>query len=514
MADSQPASTPDESQSISEISITSDTTTVPINNSPEVWGRTPLTFNDITKAGSKIRLVDSDPNIGQPTLDLYCYVKANENETSLVRSCRGVLVRGDKVVLQTYAYTTEIISTDTEKLVSSVSENLEGCRIFEAHEGSLLRIFNVEDKWFLSTHRKLDANRSKWASRQSFGELFVAALAELESTDPALRERLGTTNGESGQDLLEKFYTNLDPKCCYCFLVRNTSENRIVCQPPTVPTMYHVGTFDTRFPVSDERSFSLDVDIGIQKPHELTISTREDLVTTVNNMSENELQGALVVSSTGHVKLVNPEYAKLFAVRGNEPSVKYRYLQVRMDTELTDKLYQLYPRYTDTFEQYENTLYCVAQKIYDAYVNRFIKKIYVTVPKEEYQVIRACHAWHLIDRTRNRISLRKVIEKLNEQVPTSLNKMIRHMNQEEEGMSGGIQTVLSSNSISSMSSAATAGFTATSFIPADMPRKRSCAPNQLRSSPRVSAIAIPIASQLPTIPPPPPELHELEHSES
>ena len=44
--------------------------------------------------------------------------------------------------------------------------------------------------------------------------------------------------------------------------------------------------------------------------------------------------------------------------------------------------------------------------------------------------MRACHAWHLEDRSKNRMNLRKVIEKMNEQPPTILNKMIRRKMQE------------------------------------------------------------------------------------
>ena len=46
--------------------------------------------------------------------------------------------------------------------------------------------------------------------------------------------------------------------------------------------------------------------------------------------------------------------------------------------------------------------------------------------------MRACHSWHLEDRVKNRMNLRKVIEKMNEQTPTNLNKMIRHVMQEEK----------------------------------------------------------------------------------
>ena len=88
-------------------------------------------------------------------------------------------------------------------------------------------------------------------------------------------------------------------------------------------------------------------------------------------------------------------------------------------------LYSLYPKFTDTFEEYENTIYKICQDIYNSYVKRYILKEYVTLPKEEYIVSKACHTWHLEDRAKHRISVRKVQEKMNEQPANNINKMIR-----------------------------------------------------------------------------------------
>ena len=77
-------------------------------------------------------------------------------------------------------------------------------------------------------------------------------------------------------------------------------------------------------------------------------------------------------------------------------------------------------------------MYDIAKNVNNNYIRRFIKKKYVTVPKEEYLVMKAAHTWHLEDRSKNRISLRKVIELLNEQPPTNLNKMIRRHNSEKD----------------------------------------------------------------------------------
>lgn len=397
-----------------------------------------ISMEQITAQGNKIRLVDSVPGTGESPLDLYCYVKCADNEDKTVKSCRGVVMSGGKLVLQTFGYTPEFnVTTDEDKIRATIGENLEIYRCFNSHEGSLLRVFHEGSKWYVSTHRKLDAYRSKWASRESFGEIFQNAMAAEFSENDSLQNRISSceviekdssteSTDESTDDLLAKFFSTLDVTKCYCFLVRNTSENRIVCQPPERPTMYHVGTFDK------DGVFDLDTDVDVPHPEEVKMESVDSLLEYAKSLNEDEYQGVILFNGSNHIKLITGEYSKLFSVRGNEPSIKYRYLQVRMNSKETDMLYQLYPRYTEAFEDYENKLYAIARGIYEAYVQRFIKKQYVTVPKEEYQVMRACHSWHLEERGKNRISQRKVVEKLNEQTPTNLNKMIRHYTTQSE----------------------------------------------------------------------------------
>ena len=68
----------------------------------------------------------------------------------------------------------------------------------------------------------------------------------------------------------------------------------------------------------------------------------------------------------------------------------------------------------------------VAKKIYQSYVLRFItRNQYVTLPQPEYFIMQACHAWFIIDRRRNKISLEKVFEILDSQTATSLNRIIK-----------------------------------------------------------------------------------------
>jgi hypothetical protein len=153
-----------------------------------------------------------------------------------------------------------------------------------------------------------------------------------------------------------------------------------------------------------------------------------------NEVNPNEFQGLVVLEEGNNFKLkiVHDDYEKLFNIRGNEPSIKFRYLQVRMDKEKVNQLNQLYPHMTPVFESYEKCLFEISKIIHRAYIQRFIKKNFITVPKEEFLVISECHSWHLLNREQNRISIEKIIAVLNRQPPININSMIRRFNGENQ----------------------------------------------------------------------------------
>jgi len=210
------------------------------------------------------------------------------------------------------------------------------------------------------------------------------------------------------------------------FLVLNNDENRIVCDSPERPTLFHVGTFV-------EGKLSMNENINIPRPKEHNFENVDDMINYIKNIDIRRMQGVIIFTpNNNQYKILNQEYLELFKARGNEPSIKYRYLQVRMDRRLTDILYYLYPTMINKFEEYENTIYAIAQNIYKSYVERYIKKKWITVPVEEYNIMRKCHTYHEQDRKQNRISLKKVIEILNCQSPSILNKMIRKYQNEKD----------------------------------------------------------------------------------
>ena len=365
-------------------------------------------FQNVVAVSDRVILVDQDE---KSDLTLYSYTKCSNADSVIIKSCRSVVFtsgeNGPKLVSLGFPYADEYAASSPE--LPSVLADFKSYLFTPAYEGTLLRMFFHNGKWFLTTNRKLSAYHSKWSSRDSFGTIFEKALDSLGMT-------METLQGKLSQDLQ------------YMFLLRNTFENRIVSDPPAEnePKVYHVGTLVTGSGMFPETS---RVNIpGFPRPDVLEFIDLNALVTFVSGMPPKKFQGVIAHSPGGvQIKIMNDEYQKLSQVRGNCPSVKYRYLEARMDRDMVSNLYAMYPEMVPIFEEYESILHDIAGYIHKAYLRRFVTKPkqFVTVPTQEYAVLSACHQHYLSNPRKNQVTLARVIAKLNEQPATSLNRMIR-----------------------------------------------------------------------------------------
>lgn len=387
------------------------------NNNPPI---TESEFNRATMEtlGTKVRLADSDEAHG---LELYCYVHCGPTDSSLLHQCRGVVFNKENLIMRAFPYTVEYTNLDTEQLANVFASSFDNCKFYDSHEGALIRMFHFDGKWYTSTHRKLNAFSSKWGSKESFGTSFKKALEYELTINTKLAEAIPQGDGS----LMERFQSTLDVDKQYMFLVRHCHEHRIVCNVPANPTMYHVGTFVDGKLVMTE-------DCNIPHPKQHNFNSVEDMLDYVSKVDIRNMQGVICFfPDNRQIKIINKDYQELFFARGNEPSIKFRYIQMRMNQRVNDMLCRLYPNMVESFDDIENSIYSVAKNIYSSYVQRFIKKRFVTVPVEEFAVIKECHKWHEEDRINHRISLQKVISVLNAQTPTNINHMIRRFRTEK-----------------------------------------------------------------------------------
>lgn len=334
------------------------------------------------------------------TVQVYSFKECNRDSPSELKQYRGVVYAGERRVFRSYGFTPEYTSNEIDELCQT--ELIDDYRFFPSEEGTLLRVFYVleNDKWYLSTHRKLDAFKSRWGNASNFGELFLDAVSKLDDFKDVQRT-----------DLWEKFTSKLDKENVYFFLLRNTKDNRIVCSAPDEPTFYHIGTM-----VGGEKYVM--VDEGFPRLSELYFTAWEELTEYVRNINPLEKQGVIGIGCRdgNQIKILHPDNLMYAEVRGNEPSVLYRYLQIRRDGEIVKKFKTLYPEYVNMFMEKESIILKVCNDIHKAYLGRYVYKKHVIMPKEEYRIMKDCHVWHQTDYKKNRVTLPVVVDMIGREM--------------------------------------------------------------------------------------------------
>ena len=347
-------------------------------------------------------------DVNEKQLKLYHYTEVNDRNKNI----RGDVYDGDKLIMRTFPYTPEYCSTDINTDLNP-NPNL---RIFYSYEGCLLRLFYYNEEWHLSTHKRLDAFNSRWSSRTSFGETFVQALDEEFRYNAEFRNFMGTLEST---DLYTDFINKLDKDRQYTFLLLNTPDNYLVCVPPKRPRVYYTGYFkDFKYNFDDENV------LGMCKPKEVKDSL------DVEKLNFREFQGYIVFKqdedgNTDVYKIMNKEYHEYSKVRGNQMNIRFRYLEIRLDPDMVNKISVLYPHYITEFSTIENTLNNVGQYILSVYIDRFVKKQYITTPKIFFNIIREAHSWHISDRPTHRVNLTKIMEIINSRDALTLHRMIK-----------------------------------------------------------------------------------------
>lgn len=377
----------------------------------QIIANTAYDYKTIVSSNSITR-VDFDP---EHNLELFCYNECSNSDDLFVKKCRGLVFNDGKLVLTGFPYTDEFNSSQTDEITKKI-DNINEWSFYPSLEGTLIRVFYFKDKWFVSTNKKFNAFRSKWSSRKSFGELFVNGIEHECTLNSEFAKTIDTTR------TLDSFTSLLNKENQYMFLVRNSRENRIVCDSysATEHQVFHVGTF-----INNELCLE-DTIPFFPKNDKLTFDSVLDMLKYVSSCSHKHTQGVIGFGKNNQqIKIYNSEYQNLYKVRGNIPSVKFRYLTVRMDRDMVNKMYQLYPESIETFESYEKTLFNIATTIHNLYCQKHIKKIYTVAPQDQFNIMKSCHAYYLTNPKNNVITLNVVIRFLNQTSPYVLNRMIK-----------------------------------------------------------------------------------------
>ncbi len=288
--------------------------------------------------------------------------------------------------------------------------------------------------WFLSTHHKINAFESYWGISDSFGKEFLLALRRCLVNELSENETAGRATLPRGRPTatFNLFCETLSKNKVYTFLLRNNRYNRLISDPSPVPKLYFTGSF-TR----PDFTYSLtDPDIKLRSTTERTFGSLQGALDYVNTIPYQSKKGLLMYSPSASpqrvesggifINIFSSDYSKLAEIRGSQPSIKYRYLQIRTDEAMNKSLRELYPEMKAKFDRYEDTLSEVARGLYEAYHQRYTEGQWITVPKKEYRVMSRVRDWSV--RTREEVTHKTVLDFLNTEDSSVLNEFInRHV---------------------------------------------------------------------------------------
>jgi hypothetical protein len=328
-------------------------------------------------------------------LDMYHYEEGHETATAP----KGVITdKNGNVICHTSVYTYEYNVTDTPHDV-----DWNKAIVLTAEEGTLIRVFHY-NKWYVSTHKKLDSNMSRWGCKYSFRTLFNYALEDsLKSTE-----------------LDTEFFDKLDKTKVYTFLLRNNSSNRIVCNSPSGPEpkiyftgMTNKGNVDmSKIPVSSMEGWNLPIK-SVERHYP---QSREEFMEIENSLDYTKVQGLVVFTNDVVFKVMCEKYLNMRKIRDNCPNMIFRYAQLRqIDPEMCSTLVSMFPTYSMDFSQFENTLYKAAYYISVQYINRYVKNKYASVTPLQYKITKKLREWYVSDPVNNRVTPDLTLDFINKE---------------------------------------------------------------------------------------------------
>lgn len=369
---------------------------------------------------NQVLMVDEEHSVN---LQLFHYKSCNNDSNPLVKEVRGTVKSGDKMVSKSFGYIDELDVDKHEKEIINRIHSFNQSKIYKMYEGTVVRMFYWKHRWFLSTHKKLNAFDSKWGKNgcKTFGEMFVDALCDdkvnFKPQNPDI------------WDVYNNFCYSLDTNKTYVFLILHDKNTQMVCDnDDDVLPLYHIGEFDNSTHLLVEGNTS-----NIPNLPQLKFNSPEEIVEYVRNMCPFKNQGVIVYfPNQTQLKIFNSRYKNIQEIRGNQPDIVFRYLEIRHNHEEYSKFFSVFgEKYKNELNEVEKTILDKSLSIFDSYVQRYIYKQFVFVPKVEFIVMQMCHEWHLQDRNKNKIKAYVVYDFVNTLPTKLLYSLIKNKDEEQ-----------------------------------------------------------------------------------
>ena len=241
----------------------------------------------------------------------------------IVKECRGLILEADTYKPLCVPFFK--FGNYGEGYVDTI--DWSSARVQEKVDGSLIKLWNYNDEWKVSTNGTIDAHDAELQSDvkyKNYFELFQVAAKN------------------SNLDI-----TKLDKNCTYMFELVSPY-NRVVV-PYTETEIYHLGC---RNNITLQE---FDYDIGVKKPQKYGMKTLDECIQVASSLPFSE-EGYVVVDKNWHRnKIKSPAWVAAHHLKNNGVVTKARIVEM-LKTNEQDEFLNYYPEYTDGIKSMENKI--------------------------------------------------------------------------------------------------------------------------------------------------------------
>jgi hypothetical protein len=279
---------------------------------------------------------------------LYLLFSEN-NVTDLDNQCNGIILEKE---------TNKIICSCQNKMISTSDykndlKNFSDVQIEYCEDGTLMRLYNYKNEWFLATTKCFDARNSFWVSNKNYHDLFFESF-------------------KSNIDTFDKNNT-------YIFILIHV-ENRLVISHKQNKIIYLscINNNNLQEIFNSYRSWADDDDNEDTIQLE-SVKTTSKNVHNLTDMIDDTKRGFIFrVKNSDNTYItylynfLNFEKNKL--IRGNNNRIHFRYLQVlTKNPEFINDFNNNYPEYKILFSSICAMLEHLIKKVHGLYINSHVK---------------------------------------------------------------------------------------------------------------------------------------------
>lgn len=303
-------------------------------------------------------------------------VKDDELNKNIKKQANGIIfeMETNKIVAMCHPQIDDIkCEEQLNELILNDSMTVEFCE-----DGTVIRLYNYNNKWYTSTTKCIDASISYWSSSKSFNELFW--------------------------DLFDKSYLqNLDKNSTYFFILLH-KENRIVVKHK-INHLIYISRVDNISHIEDN-TFIFNTSQTIKKKQYID---KDEFVSIIKSNKPFDLSNkrGIVIRSRDKNTNVNSihkidfeSYKIIKDIRGNVSEIRMRYIELLNKPESLELLEKIYKEHQFTFTFIKASILKLVKTIHRLYINSHVKhEIQIKEDHIYHRTLKQLHAQYKIKNT-------------------------------------------------------------------------------------------------------------------